>query len=632
MATQDFKRKLTAILSADVKGYSRLMREDEDATVQTITTYREGFATIVDKHGGRVVDSTGDNILAEFASVVNAVRSAAEIQEELRIRNAKLPEDRRMEFRIGINLGDVIHEEERIYGDGINVAARLESLADPGGICISRSAYDQVKKKLTLGYEYLGEHTVKNIDEPVRVYRVLMEPDAAGKVIGEKQPGPTRGHRATLAAVIALLLLSGVVTILRSYLRTSSPALEKMALPLPSKPAIAVLPLTNMSGDPDQEYFSDGITDDLITDLSKISGLFVIASNSTFAYKGKPIDIRQVAEELGVRYVLEGSVRKADEEVRINAQLIDATTGYHLWAERYDGKLSDIFALHDRVTREIVAALAVRLTADEQLQVSRKATDNFEAYDAYLQGLEHKRRNTRKDTVRAVSYLKQAVELDPNFSQAHALLAGCYARSMFRGWDRYLGWSNTHSLAQKHVQLALRSPTPAAHRVAASLRMQELQYEEAINEAERAIALDPNDAKSQFWMGRVLIYSGRSAEAIQYLKGATRLNPYSPGGYLWNLGLAHFCLEQFEEAVTLLERAQERNPEIAPWLLAGTYAHLGRKKEASDVLAEYIKRRGFKRITVQKVLAKYPWISHLKLSSDRNRFAEGLRKAGMPLK
>ena len=435
MATQDFRRKLTAILSADVKGYSRLMGEDEEATVSTITAYREVIGSVVQKHRGRVVDSPGDNILAEFSSVVDAVRGAVEIQEELATRNAELPEKRRMEFRIGINLGDVIHEEERIYGDGVNVAARIESLAEGGGTCISGSAFEQVKNKLELGYEYLGEHSVKNIAEPVRVYRVLTEPEAIGKVIGEERAEPRKGQRVALAVIIVLLSLVGGLLIWRTaFPPVQVASVEKMAFPLPDKPSIAVLAFDNMSGDPKQEYFSDGITDDLITDLSKISGLFVIARNSTFTYKGKPVKVKQVAEELGVRYVLEGSVRRAGEQVRINAQLIDTTTGGHLWAERYDGQMDNVFALQDRITRKIVSALAVQLTAGDEKQVAGKETDSAEAYDAFLQGWAHYWRVTPDDYVQAVPYFEKAVELDPNYSRAYAALAAIYWRAAKRGW------------------------------------------------------------------------------------------------------------------------------------------------------------------------------------------------------
>jgi adenylate cyclase len=312
MATEDFKRKLTAILSADAEGYSRLMAEDEEATVRTITAYREVVATVVEKHRGRVVDSPGDNILAEFASAVDAVRGAVEIQEELKSRNSELPQNRRMAFRIGVNLGDVIHEDERIYGDGVNIAARVEGLADGGGICISGTVFEHIKNKLALGYQYLGEHSVKNIPEPVGVYRILMEPEAIGKVIGEKRVESVQ-RMSALAVVIVLLLLAGGLAMWKYYTGTVSPpmevaSVEKMALPLPDKPSIAVLPFDNMSDDPKQEYFSDGITEDLITDLSKISGLFVIARNSTFTYKGKPVKVQQVAEELGVRYGPRGSM------------------------------------------------------------------------------------------------------------------------------------------------------------------------------------------------------------------------------------------------------------------------------------------------------------------------------------
>jgi TolB-like protein/class 3 adenylate cyclase/cytochrome c-type biogenesis protein CcmH/NrfG len=627
MATEDFKRKLTAILSADAKGYSRLMGDDEEATVSTIKVYREVIGSVVQRHRGRVVDSPGDNILAEFSSVVDAVRGAVEIQEELATRNAELPENRRMEFRIGVNLGDVIHEEERIYGDGVNIAARIESLADGGGICISGSAFEQVKNKLELGYEYLGEHSVKNIAEPVRVYRVLMEPEAVGKVIGEERVGPRKGQRVALAVVTVLLLIVGGVLIWR----TASPpeevaSVEKMAFPLPDKPSIAVLPFDNMSDDPQQEYFSDGITEDIITDLSKISGLFVIARNSTFTYKGKPVKVQQVAEDLGVRYVLEGSVRKAGEKVRINAQLVDATTGHHLWAERLDGQLGDIFALQDRFTQKIVAALAVKLTADDESLLASRGTDNVEAYDNYLRGLELQQRNAREDSVKAVEYLKKAIELDPDFARAHAQLASAYQLIITRRWDVDLGWTDARSLRWKHLQIAMENPTPLALRTSAKFRLYRRQYEEAIAETERAIALDPNDADSYWSMGFVLTYAGRSAEAVDPFKTAMRFNPYYPGWYPYFLGVAQYCLERYEEAATSQERAFKVDPNSSAWWLAAAYAQLGRGQEAADALAKYIEKRGWGLPLVESTFRYQPF----KNQSDLDRFAEGLVKAGLP--
>jgi TolB-like protein/class 3 adenylate cyclase len=341
MATEDFKRKLTAILSADVKGYSRLMGEDEEATVRTITAHRKVITSVIEKYRGRVVDSPGDNILAEFISVVDAVQSGVEIQEVIRAKNAELPEDRKMEFRIGINLGDVIQEGERIYGDGVNIAARVEGLADPGGICISGSAYEQIENKLALGYDYIGEHTVKNIVKPIRVYKVPTGPETLQKVIDEKRPAPS-WQRAALAVVIAILVVAGGVAIWKTYRPSTPPtevaSVEKMAFPLPDKPSIAVLPFNNLSADPEQEYFSDGLTDEIIATLSKVPKLFVIARNSTFTYKGKPVKVQQVSEELGVRYVLEGSVRKGGDKIRITAQLIDPKSGRHICCSRRDHK------------------------------------------------------------------------------------------------------------------------------------------------------------------------------------------------------------------------------------------------------------------------------------------------------
>jgi TolB-like protein/class 3 adenylate cyclase len=367
---EEFKRRLTAILSADVEGYSRLMREDEEATIRTLKTYRAAMRDLIRQYRGRVVDSPGDNILAEFASVLDAVNCAVEIQRELAERNSEVPETRRMQFRIGVNLGDIVEDGERIYGDGVNIAARIEGLAEAGGICISGTVYDQVKHKLGLEYEFQGEQTVKNIPEPIRAYRVLSYPGAAAHRVFKAKKAVGKTWRNVVVAIAAVLVIVvGALAIWYFHLRPSPmevASVEKMAFPLPDKPSIAVLPFVNLSDDPKQEYFADGMTDDLITDLSKISGLFIIARNSTFTYKGKPVKVRQVAEELGVRYVLEGSVRRADDRVRINTQLIDATTGGHLWAERYDGNIGDVFALQDKITQKIVTALVVKLTPGEQ--------------------------------------------------------------------------------------------------------------------------------------------------------------------------------------------------------------------------------------------------------------------------
>src|SRR2546422_8227219 len=340
------ERKLTAILSADVKGYSRLMGDDEEATIRTLTVYRAVLATLIQQHRGRVVDSPGDNLLAEFASAVDAVRGAVEIQRDLQVKNAELPPERRMEFRIGINVGDVVVEGERLYGDGVNIAARLEALAEGGGICLSGTVYDQVENKLALGYESLGEQTVKNIANPVRVYRVI-EPEA----------------------------------IAAAQVRSKDTAL---VLPLPDKPSLIVLPFVNLSNDAEQEYFSDGLTEDITTDLSQLSSLFVISRNSAFTYKGKAAKVRDISREMGVRYVLEGSVRKAGDRVRISAQLVDATTDHHLWAERYDRPLTDIFAVQDEIVQQLVTTLRVEVQEAELERVRRIPTTNLSAYDSLL--------------------------------------------------------------------------------------------------------------------------------------------------------------------------------------------------------------------------------------------------------
>jgi adenylate cyclase len=545
------ERKLAAILSTDVKGYSRLMGKDEGATIHTLTAYRTLMATLVQQHRGRVVDSPGDNLLAEFASVVEAVQCAVAIQRELRLRNAELPLQRRMEFRIGINLGDVIMEGERIYGDGVNIAARLEGLAEAGGLCISGIVYDQIKTKLALGYEDLGPQAVKNIAEPVRVYRVQLEPGAVvpaaheqeAKAVGEAgRLLPQQGSAArrvfawswrkgVLALVGLLLLLGGGVTVWHLSLRPSSPArvvpAEKApTVAVPETPSIVVLPFVNLSSDPEQEYFSDGITEDLTSRLSKLAGLTVISRNTAFTYKGKAVKVQEVSKELGIRYVLEGSVRKAGDQVRITAQLIDATMDQHLWAERYDRPLTGIFALQDALVQKIVTTLQLQLTVRERGYLVRK-TENVEAYDVFLRGAAYYTRGTREANAQARQLFEQAVALDPTYAEAYAFLAGTYRQEWNSRWTQdpqMLG--RAFELAQQ--ARALDDTLPTAHVVFSWIHWEKLQYEQALAEAERVIALEPSNAHGYAMQGEMLRSMGRPEEAVRSIEKAMRLNPRHP--------------------------------------------------------------------------------------------------------
>jgi TolB-like protein/class 3 adenylate cyclase len=454
MAEEGFKRKLAAILSADVEGYSRLMDDDEEATVRTLTSYRNAITDLVQQFRGRVVDAPGDNLLAEFTSVVDAVNCAVEIQRELAERNTELAYNRQMQFRIGVNLGDVIEEDGRIYGDGVNIAARVESLAEAGGICISGRAYDQVANKLGLEYENLGEHQVKNISVPIRVYRVLSYPGAAAhRVVQAKESLGRKWRKAAISAAVVIVVVAAI-GIWHFYMRSPEiePAsVEQMADPLPDKPSIAVLPFDNMSGDPEQEYFSDGLTDELIGDLAKISGILVISRNSAFTYKGKQIKISQVAKELNVSYVLEGSVQKSGDKVRIRAQLIDGKTDHHLWSESYDGVMDDIFELQDKITGKIVSALAVTLTPDEQDRISDKGTDNILAYEAFLKGYEHYTKFTAENLLKSIEYYKQAIQIDPKFSRAYSAAALSYFMLGLYSFPKELGISPPEGAALRYM-------------------------------------------------------------------------------------------------------------------------------------------------------------------------------------
>jgi TolB-like protein/class 3 adenylate cyclase len=639
MTQEEFKRKLSAILSADVRGYSRLMSEDEEGTLRTLSAYKEMTVRFIEQHRGRVVGTAGDSILAEFVSVVDALRCAVEIQEELKDRNKELAEERRMEFRVGVNLGDVVEEGDTIYGNGVNIAVRLQSLAEAGGVCISGTAYDQVKNKLAFGYEYLGEQAVKNIKEPVRVYRVLMEPGVAiPRVTAEKKIQPRQWQRMALSLGILLILIVAAVVVWRLYLRPTPKEVaskEKMAFPLPDKPSIAVLPFVNMSDDAKQEYFSDGMTEDLITDLSKISGLLVIARNSTFTYKGKAVKVKQVAEELGVRYVLEGSVRRAGDEVRINAQLIDAMTGHHLWAERYDGKMDKIFSLQDQITKKIVFALAVKLTGGEKELVVQRGTENVAAHEEFLKGWEHYLRLTPEDFEKAAASFKKAIELDPNYGRAYAALALVYWTSSTNlALSGGLGISTLEAPLRSHeyLQKATKQPTSIAHNVSSQMYLYRRQHKEAISELERALSLDPNDPSCHQSMGFTLSMAGRPKEAIEYINRGMRLDPSNPSRYLALLGMAHFCMGELQEAASLSEKALRLNPENVEIgvQLAAFYGLLGRDQEARAMIETARKKTlGATDVIVRNLLRPMQYMP-FKDRAVADRYAEGLIKAGVP--
>jgi TolB-like protein/rhodanese-related sulfurtransferase len=541
-------------------------------------------------HHGRVVKLIGDGTLMEFGSVVDAVHFAVDVQQALAERNAKVPEDRRITYRMGLNIGDIIVEGDDIYGDGVNVAARLEALAEPGGICVARNVYNQVKAKVDTTFEDMGEQEVKNIPEPVRVFRVLLDAPVGGQTT-VVSPASKRSSRWPLTAggLAVLLAVAGVALWQRPWEPREEPAsVEAMAFPLPDRPSIAVLPFTNMSDDASQEYFSDGMTEDLITDLSKISGLFVIARNSSFSYKGQQVKVRQVAEELGVRYVLEGSVRRAGDEVRINAQLIDATTGGHIWADRYDGTMDDVFDLQDQVTKQIVEALAVSLTGKEQAQQIRHDTENAAAHDAYLQGWAQYKLLTPGDLARAIPFFEEAIRLDPNYAQAHAALASLYWDVYQNDWGFDLGMPSlrAESRAHEHLEEALKAPTPLAHVLQSRIYSAWGFPNEAVAEAEKAVELDGNDATALAGLASALVLAGRPAEGHESIRTAMRLDPHHPPSYLITLGAAQFGIERFEEAVVTFEGAVKRNPdnELPLIYLAASYGHLGRIKDGDAVI------------------------------------------------
>ena len=626
MTQEDFKRKLAAILSADVEGYSRLMDDDEEATIRTLTAYRSAMTRLIQQYRGRVVDTTGDNLLAEFASAVDAVNCAVEIQRELAERNAELPEERRMQFRIGVNVGDVVEKEDRIYGDGVNIAARVEGLAEAGGICISGRVYDHVENKLDLEFGFVGEQEVKNIAKPVRIYRVLSHPGAAAHRVIKAKRTVSRTWRKVLVATVAVVVVGAAVAVWHFYFRSSAvevASVEKMVVPLPDNPSIAVLPFDNLSGDPEQEYFSDGITNDIITDLSKFRGLLIIASNTVFTYKGKQVKAKTVSQELGVRYVVEGSIQKADDKVRINAQLIDTATGHYLWAERYERNLKDIFALQGEIVQTIVATLAIKVDGAEIARAMRKDTTNLEAYDYVMRGWQCFSRRTRSANVKAKEMFRKAIDLDPDYGAAYMALGWAYFMDATLGWTEFPAQSmqRAQDLAQK--ALSLEESNAGPHGLLGTCYLYQGEYDLAISELQRTIELNPNDPYGYRSLGRGLLYVGLTDDAIEALETTLRLNPNTDAGSFFLLGLGYYLAGRYDDAIRTLKQGLglHHNHTDLRIALAASYGQAGRREDAAGAAKMVLMLQPFFELDSYGTAFRNP--------ADRERILEGLRKAGL---
>src|SRR5260221_5674862 len=579
MDEERVERRLAAILAAEVAGYSRLMGVDEEGTLAVLKAYRRELVDPkISEHRGRIVKTTGDGALVEFASAVDAVRCATEIQRTMAERNAAIPEDRRIEFRIGINVGDIIIDEGDIYGDGVNIAARMETLAGPGAICISDNAYQQIKGKLALDVTDMGEQQLKNIAQLVRVYGVRM---------ADAPPRP--------------------------------------ALTLPDKPSIAVLPFQNMSGDTEQEYFSDGITEDIITALSRLRWFFVIARNSTFAYKGKGVDIKHLVRELGVRYVLEGSVRKSGSRVRITGQLIDAMTGNHIWAERYDRELTDIFALQDEITTSVTAAIEPKLLAAEGIRTETRSINDLNAWDLVARALSHFWKLTAAESETAVTILRQAVQRHPNYAPAHSMLAFALLVSGHVGW--ILSGGDMESAAHHaHRAAALDESDPWAHMALGYLAFTERQTEEAVRHFQAALDVNPNVARAHGYVGWTLAFDCQSEEALRHFEQAMRMSPRDPLNGFFSAGVsaAHYFAGGYPEAVKWAQQAVQLRPGILGGhrILCASLAQAGLIEEAKSAMSHL--RQLHPTLSIAWIKQSVPYTRE-----PMARFLEGLRKAGL---
>ena len=626
-AAQAPKRRLSAILHADIAGFSRLMQQDEVAAHAALEGHRAGVDPLIARHGGRIVGTAGDSVLAEFGSVVDALVCAVEMQAEVARRNAELPADTRMQFRIGINLGDVIVDGNDIFGDGVNIAARLQALAKPGGICISGAVYEQVRHKLAYRFVSMGERQVKNIAQPIAAYAV--EPEAA--------PAALPGRRKRI--ILPLAAAAGVITVAvvsgwfawqwtRPAPAPVTTAAAPASAPLPEvapEPLVAVLPFANLSGDAAQEYFSDGVTEDVINALGRFPGIRVAARSAVFRLKGQALSPMQVGDLLKARYVVEGSIRKSGDRVRVGAQLTDAAAGLHLWSDRYDGEMTEVFALQDEITRRIAGAIAVKLGRLEQERATAKPTGNLVAYDYVLRGRALLAQGTRASNWEARGLFEQALVLDQGYALAHALLAWTQYQAVVSGWTEFAEEDLDAAMMQARKALARDPSTALAHRVLAFGHLYRREYDRAMQESARALELNPSDAESYVVRGAVLMWSGHAEEGTGWAEIAVRLDPTSAIG-LANLGFNYYLLRRYEDARRALEDTLVRGPigvhrVFSHVLLAASHAQLGRADEASREqqavrrLAPFFDGRTF--------------IEQFQAVADRQHVADGLRKAGL---
>ena len=622
------ERRLTTILAADVVGYSRLMEVDEAGTLSALKeNRRQLIEPKAAQYNGRTVKLMGDGALMEFASVIDAVTFAVEVQQAMKARNADVPEARRIIFRIGINIGDIIDEGDDMYGDGVNVAARMEGLAEPGGICISRPVHTQVVGKLDLRFQDMGDREVKNIAKSVRVYRVVLDEKASALVTPLVAPAATRAARhwprIAFGLVVVLAFITGGTYFWFARAPEVPPAdVARMAYPLPDKPSIAVLPFANIGGDPDQEYLVDGITNDLITDLSKFNDLFVIAANSTFTYKGKPVKVQEVSENLGVQYVLEGSVQWVGDALRINVQLIDALSGHHIWAERYDRKAADFFELQNEIIKTILGSLQLQVKVAESERALKHSTENLSAYDYFQRGLAHYRNFNKEDNAKAKALQEKAIELDPSYARAHANLALVHRNNWRYDWANDTSQSMEMAMAHARKAMDFDPDDYWSSWIIGQIYLETGEPEKALAAYERAVALNPHDPTLLMTMIELLVSLGDAEQAVAQAQTAIRYNPRHPGWYLWNLGWAQYFAGQHEEAVATLKKMTDP-PNGVRRTLAAALVQVGRLEEARAMIREYMKNEPEQ--TVADV-RKLPY----KHRAYIDKWAEDLRKAGLP--